>query len=150
MSKYVKIGFFVFAFTLMFGPAVSEAQLNTRRGTIAGAVIGGIIGDQNNEALAGVAIGGIVGNVVGRAVDRNSFGGGGFSSNLLINNLFTDSPRRSTVSPRRSISNQSTVSRCLYTGNLSINNRPTVVVIVADAAVTSCRPTIEKTIEAFF
>jgi len=43
MSKYVKIGFFVFAFTLMFGPAVSEAQLNTRRGTIAGAVIGGIL-----------------------------------------------------------------------------------------------------------
>ena len=73
MSKYFKIGFFAFAIALMAAPSVSEAQINTRRGTIAGAIIGGIVGDQNNEALAGVAIGGIVGNVVGRTVDRNSF-----------------------------------------------------------------------------
>ena len=75
MSKCFKIGFFAFAIALISAPSISDAQINTRRGTIAGAVIGGIIGDQNNEALAGVAIGGIVGNVVGRTVDRN-YGGG--------------------------------------------------------------------------
>lgn len=75
MSKQVKIGFFIFAVALMLAPAVSQAQIATRRGTVAGAIIGGIIGDQNNEALAGVAIGGLVGNVAGRAVDRNSFRG---------------------------------------------------------------------------
>ena len=79
MSKHVKIGFFVFAIALLLAPAVAEAQFATRRGTVAGAIIGGIVGDQNNEALAGVAIGGIVGNVVGRTIDnRNSFGGGGY------------------------------------------------------------------------
>ena len=78
MSKHVKIGFFVFAIALLLAPAVAEAQFATRRGTVAGAIIGGIVGDQNNEALAGVAIGGIVGNVVGRTIDnRSSFGGGG-------------------------------------------------------------------------
>lgn len=52
----------------------------TRRGAVAGAVIGGIVGNQNNEAAAGIILGGLVGGVAGRAISnqqgRNYYGGG--------------------------------------------------------------------------
>jgi len=65
----------------------AEAQnfraLGTRRGAVAGAVIGGIIGNQNNEAAAGIIVGGLVGGVAGRAIGnqqtRNFNGGHGQS-----------------------------------------------------------------------
>lgn len=48
---------------------VANAQVQTQRGAtvggLTGAVIGGIIGDKNNEAGAGAAIGGVVGAVTG-------------------------------------------------------------------------------------
>jgi len=53
----------------------ADAQNFTRRGVVAGAIIGGIIGDQNNEALAGAAIGGLVGGVAGGAIQRNNYYG---------------------------------------------------------------------------
>ena len=51
----------------------SSAQIGPRQGVVAGAILGGIIGDQNNEALAGAAIGGLVGGVAGRAIQNNSY-----------------------------------------------------------------------------
>ena len=51
----------------------------TRRGAVAGAVIGGIVGNQNNEAAAGIILGGLVGGVAGRAISnhqgRSYYGG---------------------------------------------------------------------------
>ena len=58
--------------------AQSFSQLTTRRGAVAGAIIGGIAGNQNNETLAGVAIGGLVGGVTGRIIGnqaQNFYGG---------------------------------------------------------------------------
>ena len=52
-----------------------HARRSTRNGAIAGAIIGGIIGDQNNEALAGAAIGGLVGAAAGRAVGNSRYYG---------------------------------------------------------------------------
>ena len=54
----------------------SSAQIGPRQGVVAGAILGGIIGDQNNEALAGAAIGGLVGGVAGRAIQNNAYQGG--------------------------------------------------------------------------
>jgi hypothetical protein len=55
--------------------APADAQLIqdqlTRRGAVAGAVIGGIVGNQNNEAAAGIILGGLVGGVAGRAISNN-------------------------------------------------------------------------------
>ena len=51
----------------------SSAQIGPRQGVVAGAILGGIIGDQNNEALAGAAIGGLVGGVAGRAIQNNAY-----------------------------------------------------------------------------
>lgn len=47
--------------------AQSYGTLGTRRGALAGAVIGGIVGNQNNEVGAGIAIGALVGGFSGRA-----------------------------------------------------------------------------------
>ena len=60
MSNQLKLAFVVAAIAFMAAPSSAEAQFAQRRGTVAGAIIGGIVGDQNNEALAGVAIGGLV------------------------------------------------------------------------------------------
>lgn len=50
-------------------PVVANAQVNQQRGAtlggLAGAVAGGLIGDNNGEAGAGAAIGGVVGAVTG-------------------------------------------------------------------------------------
>ena len=60
-------------------PSISDAQNATRRGAVAGAVIGGLIGDQNNRAFTGVVVGGLVGAAAGTAIDRNRYGGFGGS-----------------------------------------------------------------------
>lgn len=46
--------------------AQNFSTIGTRRGGLAGAVIGGIIGNQNNETGAGIAIGALVGGAAGR------------------------------------------------------------------------------------
>lgn len=48
-----------------YGPPRVNQQRGATVGGIAGAVIGGLIGDNNNEAGAGAAIGGVVGAVAG-------------------------------------------------------------------------------------
>ena len=48
-----KIAFTGLALAVLSAPSIVDAQVvqrNTRNGAIAGAIIGGIIGDQNNEA----------------------------------------------------------------------------------------------------
>ena len=54
---------------LCLAPVAASAQVNTQRGAtlggLAGAVAGGLIGDNNGEAGAGAAIGGVVGAVTG-------------------------------------------------------------------------------------
>ena len=72
--------------TLVFGVTASfssfnivSAQTNSQRdavvGGVAGAIIGGIVGKQNDETPEGIAIGGvagaIAGHVLGKAKDRN-------------------------------------------------------------------------------
>jgi uncharacterized protein YcfJ len=68
-------------------PQNAGAQVQTQRGAtmggLAGAVVGGLIGDKNNEAGAGAAIGGVVGAVTGgllgnaadkqQAIDRQRY-----------------------------------------------------------------------------
>ncbi len=55
--------------TMVSLPDSADAQVQTQRGAtmggLAGAVVGGLIGDKNNEAGAGAAIGGVVGAVTG-------------------------------------------------------------------------------------
>lgn len=64
--------------TLVSAPIVS-AQTNSQRdaviGGVAGSIIGGIVGNQNDETPEGIAIGGvagaIAGHVIGKTKDRN-------------------------------------------------------------------------------
>lgn len=85
--------------------STSDAQayrtLGTRRGAIAGAIIGGIAGAQNDEALAGVAIGGLVGGVAGRVIgnniDQNQFRG---------NNQTYYAPQRQYYAPQQQFYSQ--------------------------------------------
>ena len=64
--------------TLLSAPVVT-AQTNSQRdaviGGVAGSIIGGIVGNQNDETPEGIAIGGvagaIAGHVLGKAKDRN-------------------------------------------------------------------------------
>lgn len=64
--------------TLLSAPIVS-AQTNSQRdaviGGVAGSIIGGIVGNQNDETPEGIAIGGvagaIAGHVIGKTKDRN-------------------------------------------------------------------------------
>ncbi len=72
----------LFVIAILVGTALplskANAQVQTQRGAamggLAGAVVGGIIGDKNNEAGAGAAIGGLVGavtgGVLGNAADK--------------------------------------------------------------------------------
>ena len=86
--NYSKCTFAVFAIALMSMPTMVEAQqISTRRGAVAGAIIGGIIGDQNNEALAGATIGGLVGAVTGNALDRNKYATGYNGYNRPVPNV---------------------------------------------------------------
>ena len=63
-------------------PSISDAQnIAAKRGAVAGAIIGGLIGDQNDRAFTGVVIGGLVGAAAGNAINRSrygGYGGGGF------------------------------------------------------------------------
>jgi uncharacterized protein YcfJ len=59
----------IVALLIAWEPHHAAAQVQTQRGAtmggLAGAVVGGLIGDKNNEAGAGAAIGGVVGAVTG-------------------------------------------------------------------------------------
>jgi uncharacterized protein YcfJ len=65
----------------MLAVTTASAQYNTRRGTgvggVTGAVIGGVIGNQNDEtvegALIGGAVGAVAGGLLGRQQDINDF-----------------------------------------------------------------------------
>ena len=68
----------LFSFSIVGGTGDAFAQLNIQQeavtGGVAGAIIGGIVGNQNDETVEGVAIGGVVGaiagNVLGNSRDR--------------------------------------------------------------------------------
>ena len=70
---------FFSALTLLSSFDVASAQTNSQRdaviGGVAGAIIGGIVGNQNDETPEGIAIGGvtgaIAGHVLGKTKDRN-------------------------------------------------------------------------------
>ena len=57
-------------------PVVAKGQANTQRGAavggLAGAIAGGLIGDNNGEAGAGAAIGGVIGAVTGGLIGNAS------------------------------------------------------------------------------
>ncbi len=82
--NFFKFGFTAIAVALMAIPSANaQAQdLSTRRGAVAGAIIGGLIGDQNDRAFTGVVVGGLVGAAAGNAVSRTrqaqQFGYGGY------------------------------------------------------------------------
>ena len=87
-------------------PSTVFAQAQTKRGAavggLAGAVVGGLIGDKNNEAGAGAAIGGVLGavtgGVLGNAADQSRRSGS--DSTTTINSSNCNSSRWPLLRPR--------------------------------------------------
>ena len=66
-----KIGILGLGIALIAVPSTVQAQNFTRKGAVAGAVIGAIAGSRNDRPLGGAVIGGVIGGVAGNAIDRS-------------------------------------------------------------------------------
>lgn len=77
------------AIAIITAPSLVQAQtIPTRRGAVAGAIIGGIIGDQNNRAFTGAVVGGLVGAAAGRGISQARNGQPLFGNNGGYNQGF--------------------------------------------------------------